>query len=105
MILDRVRLPLGLCAGAAAAVALNACAGGQAPATGRATSTGSASPFGRVQVAATISTLAALVKAVGGDRTDVFSIVPVGVSPETYDPAPRDLVAISHAQLIVKNGA
>jgi len=59
----------------------------------------------RLQVAATISTLAALVKAVGGDRIEVFSIVPVGVSPETYDPAPRDLVAISHAQLIVKNGA
>jgi manganese/iron transport system substrate-binding protein len=59
----------------------------------------------RVKVAATISTLAALVKTVGGDKVDVFSIVPVGVSPETYDPAPRDLVDVAHADLIVENGA
>jgi manganese/iron transport system substrate-binding protein len=58
-----------------------------------------------IKVAATISTLAALVKAVGGDKIDVISIVPVGVSPETYDPAPRDLVNVASAQLIVENGA
>src|SRR5215470_8460765 len=98
MILDSVRAPLAVCTGVAAVVVLTACAG-QAPAPGRAPSTASASASGRIQAAATISTLAALVKAVGGDRVDVFSIVPVGVSPETYDPAPRDLVAISHAQL------
>lgn len=59
----------------------------------------------RLHVAATISTLAALVKAVGGDRVDVTSIVPIGVSPETYDPSPRDLVALSNARVIFENGA
>jgi len=56
-------------------------------------------------VAATISTIAALVKAVGGDHVTVTSIVPVGASPETYDPSPHDLVELANAQLIVKNGA
>lgn len=63
------------------------------------------SPDARVKVAVTISTLASLVKSVGGDRADVVSIVPIGASPETYDPAPRDLIALARAQLIFKNGA
>jgi manganese/iron transport system substrate-binding protein len=58
-----------------------------------------------LHVAATISTLAALVKAVGGDKVEVVSIVPIGVSPETYDPSPRDLIALANAQIIFKNGA
>jgi iron/zinc/copper transport system substrate-binding protein len=38
----------------------------------------------KVQVAATISVVEDLVKQVGGDRVEVFSIVPVGGSPETF---------------------
>lgn len=58
-----------------------------------------------MRVAATISTLAVLVQAVGGDKVRVVSIVPVGVSPETFDPSPRDLVELASAQVVVKNGA
>jgi manganese/iron transport system substrate-binding protein len=65
----------------------------------------SATSDGRIKVAATMSTLASLVKSVGGDKIDVVSLVPIGASPETYDPSPHDLVELAQAQLIVKNGA
>ena len=59
----------------------------------------------RVNLVATMSTLAALAQSVGGDRVDVTSLVPVGASPETYEPTPRDIITLSKAQLIVENGA
>jgi len=59
----------------------------------------------RVTAVATISTLAALTQSVGGDRVNVTSLVPVGASPETYDPAPRDLISLANARLVIENGA
>lgn len=59
----------------------------------------------RVNVVATMSTIAALVQSVGGDRVDVTSLVPVGASPETYEPTPHDVVSLAKARLIVENGA
>jgi zinc/manganese transport system substrate-binding protein/manganese/iron transport system substrate-binding protein len=58
----------------------------------------------RVQVAATISVLQDLVEQVGGDRVEAFSIVPVGGSPETYGPSPRDAGRISESQVVLENG-
>jgi zinc/manganese transport system substrate-binding protein len=60
---------------------------------------------GRPLVVATTSTLAALVRTVSDDLADVRALVPIGVSPETYEPTPRDLVALSEASVIVENGA
>jgi len=59
----------------------------------------------RVSAVATMSTLAALAQSVGGNRVAVTSLVPVGASPETYDPAPRDVISLATAQLIIENGA
>ncbi len=59
---------------------------------------------GRVIVACTISTLCALVTSVGGSDIDLRGIVPVGASPETYEPAPSDVVAVSRAKLLFENG-
>jgi ABC-type Zn uptake system ZnuABC Zn-binding protein ZnuA len=59
----------------------------------------------KVLVVATTSTLASLVQTVGGDRADVRWIVPIGASPETYQPAPQNLIEISHAALVIENGA
>jgi ABC-type Zn uptake system ZnuABC Zn-binding protein ZnuA len=106
MILDKVMPPaarvvlIGAFALAAVACGRQTAPGGSAGTTPVASAGGS-----KIKVAATISTLAALVEAVGGDNVDVFSIVPVGVSPETYDPAPQDLVKVARAQLIIENGA
>jgi manganese/iron transport system substrate-binding protein len=58
----------------------------------------------RVQVAVTISVLQDLVERVGGDRVEAFSIVPVGGSPETFQPSPRDAGRISEARVVFENG-
>ncbi len=58
----------------------------------------------RVQVAVTISVLQDLVEQVGGDRVEAFSIVPVGGSPETFQPSPQDAGRISESQVVFENG-
>jgi manganese/iron transport system substrate-binding protein len=60
---------------------------------------------GKVRVATTISTLNSFVQGVGGDRVTVSSIVPIGASPETYEPTPQDVGTIASAQILVENGA
>jgi ABC-type Zn uptake system ZnuABC Zn-binding protein ZnuA len=60
---------------------------------------------GGLQVVASTSTLASLVTGVLGDPTRVHSIVPVGSSPETYQPAPQDIEAVHNADVLVENGA
>ncbi len=56
-------------------------------------------------VVATTSTLASLVLGVVGDPTRVRSLVPVGASPEDYQPAPQDIESIHDADVLVENGA
>jgi manganese/iron transport system substrate-binding protein len=45
-----------------------------------------------------------LVKRVGGDRVEAFSIVPPGADPHTYQPTPRDIQSLQGARLAVWNG-
>jgi manganese/iron transport system substrate-binding protein len=59
----------------------------------------------KVPVVTTISTFNSLVQGVGGDLVDVHSIVPVGASPEDYEPTPQDAVTLSGAKILVENGA
>ena len=56
----------------------------------------------KVQVAATISVIQDLARQVGGERVAVTTIVPVGGSPETFQPSPRDAGAISEAQVVMR---
>jgi manganese/iron transport system substrate-binding protein len=60
---------------------------------------------GKIPVVTTISTLNSFVQGVGGDRVTVSSIVPIGASPETYEPTPQDVGTIASAQILVENGA
>jgi ABC-type Zn uptake system ZnuABC Zn-binding protein ZnuA len=60
---------------------------------------------GPLHVLATTTLLASLAADVGRGRADVSSLMPVGASPETYQPAPADLVRAQAAGLIVENGA
>ncbi len=60
---------------------------------------------GKINVLTTISTFNSFVSAVGGDRVDVSSLVPIGASPETYQPTPQDAARLAQAQLLVENGA
>ena len=58
----------------------------------------------KIHVVGTFSTLGAIVADVGGDRIAVASLVPIGAAPETYEPAPSDLIALEHADLVFENG-
>ncbi len=59
----------------------------------------------KVRVATTISTLNSFVQGVGGEYVSVKNIVPVGASPETFQPAPQDVATVADANLLVENGA
>jgi len=59
---------------------------------------------GPIRVLTTISTFNAFVSAVGGARVHVESLVPVGVSPEDYQPTPADIGRLHDAQILVENG-
>lgn len=67
--------------------------------------TGDSGATGKIQAVATISVLQDLVQQVGGDRVEVSTIVPVGGSPETFQPSPSDAQRISEAQVVFQNGA
>jgi ABC-type Zn uptake system ZnuABC Zn-binding protein ZnuA len=58
-----------------------------------------------IPVITTISTLNSFVEGVGGKYVRVSSIVPVGASPETFQPTPQSIELVSGARLIVENGA
>ena len=58
-----------------------------------------------IDVVTTFSTLNSFVEGVGGARVRVRNLVPVGASPETYQPSPQDIAALSRARLVVENGA
>jgi manganese/iron transport system substrate-binding protein len=60
---------------------------------------------GKIAVATTISTLNSFVQGVGGEYVSVKNIVPVGASPETFQPAPQDVATVADAKLLVENGA
>ena len=62
-------------------------------------------PTGRLDVLATTTLLASLAGPVGRGRANVSSLMPVGASPETYEPTPADVVRAHNAGLIVENGA
>lgn len=62
-------------------------------------------PGGGLRVLATTTLLASLAGDVGRGRATVTSLLPVGASPETYQPAPADIVRAHDARLIVENGA
>lgn len=63
-----------------------------------------AAPPGTMSVVATFSTLAGFVEQTGGDRVAVRTLVPPGVPPHDYEPAPRDRAALERAKVFVYNG-
>jgi len=79
-------------------------AAGCATSGGQTATTGAAGD-GRIRVLTTISTFNSFVSAVGGPRVRVESLVPVGVSPEDYQPTPADIARLHDAQLLFENGA
>ena len=80
---------------AATALAMSAC-------TAHATQASSGS--GKLNVLVTISTFASFAQGVGGTRVSVSSLVPVGASPEDYQPTPTDIGKVHDADILFENG-
>jgi ABC-type Zn uptake system ZnuABC Zn-binding protein ZnuA len=60
---------------------------------------------GPLRIVTTTSTLASLARGAAGPQAEIRSLVPVGVSPEDYQPAPADIAALHDADVLVENGA
>jgi len=56
-----------------------------------------------VRVGATLPLFADFAREVGGDNVDVFSILPSGADPHTYEPTPSDIRRIAEADIIFVN--
>ncbi|KWV54132.1 metal ABC transporter substrate-binding protein [Bradyrhizobium macuxiense] len=65
---------------------------------------GAARAEGRVNVVASFSILADMVRNVGGDRVDVIALVGPGGDPHVYAPTPADAKKVAAAKLLVING-
>lgn len=59
---------------------------------------------GHPLLATSIEPLRYLVEQIAGDRYEVLSLTPAGVSPETYEPTPQQLVSLSHAEVYFSIG-
>ncbi|HEY8495764.1 MAG TPA: metal ABC transporter substrate-binding protein [Limnochordales bacterium] len=57
-----------------------------------------------VRVATTTSIFADLIANVGGERVEVTSLVPAGADPHAWEPTPREIRAVSTADVFVYNG-
>jgi zinc/manganese transport system substrate-binding protein len=57
-----------------------------------------------LQVVATMSILADMVRDVGGDAVTITTLVPAGQDPHVYQPRPSDLRALRNAAVLVENG-
>ena len=57
-----------------------------------------------VQVVTTTNFLADWVRVVGGNRVEVFSLLPVGGDPHHFQPTPRDIARVADADLVLSVG-
>jgi ABC-type Zn uptake system ZnuABC Zn-binding protein ZnuA len=80
---------------AAIAIVVAACGGAASP---------SPSSAAKLNVVATTTVFADIVRNIGGDLVSVESIVPTGAGPEDFEPKPDAAIAISDADLVVSNG-
>lgn len=66
---------------------------------------GPAPPPARPLAVATFYPLFEFTRAVAGDRMDVVMLVPPGVEPHDWEPAPQDVARVQAARVVVFNGA
>jgi ABC-type Zn uptake system ZnuABC Zn-binding protein ZnuA len=62
-------------------------------------------PAQPIQVLAVETFLADIAQNVAGDRVRVEALIPVGLDPHAFEPAPSDVVKISESQVLIVNGA
>ena len=72
--------------------------------TPAATETPAAPETPAVHVVTTTNIMADWVKNIGGDHVDVFSLVPVGVDPHTFQPGAQSVARVADADLVLSVG-
>jgi manganese/iron transport system substrate-binding protein len=61
-------------------------------------------PSRTISVVTSTTVLADLIRQVGGARVRVTALVPSGADPNTFQPAARHVMTVTHADLVVFNG-
>ena len=84
---------------------LVACSGADSPTSG-ATPENTSRPAGaeRIAVVTTTTFLADWAQEIGGDRVEVFSLVPVGSDPHGFQPGARDVARVAEADVVLSVG-
>lgn len=59
---------------------------------------------GKLRVGVTISPLKEFTEIIGGDKVEVFSIIPQNSDPHDFDPKPKDLASLNNSDIFVYNG-
>ena len=59
---------------------------------------------GKLQVVASLYPLAYFSGQIGGDRVNVYTLIPDNVEPHSFEPTPVDLLVVSKAEILVFNG-
>lgn len=59
---------------------------------------------GKISVGVTIYPLQYFTERIGGDKVEVFSIIPDGSDAHTFDPKPKDLANLTNTDIFIYNG-
>lgn len=59
---------------------------------------------GKINVVTTVAPLSSIVRNIGGDRINLYGIIPNGVDSHTFEPKPSDAKVLAKADLIILNG-
>jgi zinc transport system substrate-binding protein len=60
---------------------------------------------GKIDVVVSFNPMAELAKAVGGDKIDIYTIVPDGAEPHDFELKAKDIEYISNSKIFIYNGA
>lgn len=66
---------------------------------------GCAEEKGGLSVVASFYPMADFARKVGGERVEVYTLVPAGAEPHDWEPSPADIVRLEKAQVFVYSGA
>jgi len=60
---------------------------------------------GKLNIVATTSIVADVVRQVAGDKINLVELLPAGADPHTFEPRPQDVASIADASLVFASGA
>jgi len=59
---------------------------------------------GKLNVVTTVAPISSIARNIGGDRIDLYGIVPDGTNSHTFEPAPSDAAILTKADIVFVNG-